>query len=339
MKKKVSLKDIATKVGVSTALVSYVLNNKREGRISKEIARKIRDVAEKMHYRPNQIAKSLKTNKTLTIGLIVADIANPFSSQIARIIEDEAELNNYSVIIGSSDEKKDKQLKLINLLLDRQVDGMIIAPAEDTLEQVKLIQEASIPFVLIDRYIPDLETSYVMIDNYNAAFKGVTHLVQSGYKKIGIIAFRTSLINLTERTRGYVEALKKNGLTVNKKFIKEVAVDITTEEEVIKSIQELLSGKDPVDAIFFASNKVSTYGLKYLNTLPVKVPQELGILSFDQSDAAFLFYAPLTHTRQPLKEMGEHAVRILLDGINDPKKITHKILEATLVIGKSTLKV
>lgn len=338
MKKKVSLKDIAAKVGVSTALVSYVLNNKREGRISKEIARKIREVAEKMHYRPNQIAKSLKTNKTLTIGLIVADIANPFSSQLARIIEDEAELNNYSVIIGSSDEKKEKQQKLVNLLLDRQVDGIILAPAEDTGEQVKQLQEASIPLVLIDRFIPGINTNYVVINNYKAAFDGVTHLVQAGYKKIGLIAFDTTLINLSERTRGYRDALEIKGIPVKKQYIKEVAVDITTENEVVNAIRQLLSGKEPVDAIFFASNKVSTYGLKYLNTVPVKVPGDLGILSFDQSDAAYLFYSPLTHTRQPLHEMGQQAVRILLQAINDPAITRQEILEATLVIGKSTVK-
>lgn len=338
MKKKVSLKDIAAKVGVSTALVSYVLNNKREGRISKEIARKIREVAEKMHYRPNQIAKSLKTNKTLTIGLIVADIANPFSSQLARIIEDEAELNNYSVIIGSSDEKKEKQQKLVNLLLDRQVDGIILAPAEDTGEEVKQLQEASIPLVLIDRFIPGINTNYVVINNYKAAFDGVTHLVQAGYKKIGLIAFDTTLINLSERTRGYRDALEIKGIPVKKQYIKEVAVDITTENEVVNAIRQLLSGKEPVDAIFFASNKVSTYGLKYLNTVPVKVPGDLGILSFDQSDAAYLFYSPLTHTRQPLHEMGQQAVRILLQAINDPAITRQEILEATLVIGKSTVK-
>ncbi len=338
MKKKVSLKDIAAKVGVSTALVSYVLNNKREGRISREIAAKIKEVAEKLHYRPNQVAKSLKTNKTLTIGLVVADIANAFSSSLARIIEDEAELNHYSVIIASSDEKKEKQQKLIHLLLERQVDGIILAPAEASEEQVRELQSNYVPLVLIDRHIPALETNYVVINNYQAAFDGVTHLIERGYKRIAMIAFHTRLQNLSDRRRGYRAALKKHGIQADKKYIHEVAVDITTEEDVIKAIKNILAEKDPADAIFFASNKVSTYGLKYLNTLPVKVPKDLGILSFDQSDAAFLFYAPLTHIQQPLKEMGEQAVKILLDSIKDPKKIVQKTLATKLVIGKSTNK-
>ena len=127
MKKKVSIKDIAAHVGVSTALVSYVLNNKKEGRISKEVTAKIKQAAIDLNYQPNQIARSLKAQKTLTIGLIVADIANPYSSQIARIIEDEAQNNGYSVIFGSSDESASRTQDLIMLLLNRQVDGFIIA--------------------------------------------------------------------------------------------------------------------------------------------------------------------------------------------------------------------
>src|SRR6476646_8291689 len=151
MKKKTSLKDIAQQVGVSTALVSYVLNNQKENRISKEVAQKIRDTAKKLNYQTNQIARSLKTNKTHTIGLVVADISNPFFSCLARIIEDEAEKNNYTVLFGSSDENAQKAGKLINVLCNRQVDGLIIAPAENDAVHIKALLEDDIPVVLIDR--------------------------------------------------------------------------------------------------------------------------------------------------------------------------------------------
>src|SRR5690349_17547308 len=130
MRKKTSLKDIAQTVGVSTALVSYVLNNQKEGRISKAVAQKIRDTAKLLNYTTNQIARSLKTNKTFTIGLIVSDISNPFSSGLARIIEDEAEKHHYTVIFASSDEQAERSSRLVNVLLNRQVDGFILAPAE-----------------------------------------------------------------------------------------------------------------------------------------------------------------------------------------------------------------
>src|SRR5688500_6615893 len=157
MKKKTSLKDIASAVGVSTALVSYVLNNKKEGRIRKEVAEKIRTMAVELSYRPNQIAKSLKTNKTNTIGLIVADISKPFSSGLARIIEDEADTQGYTVIFGSSDEKAERCEKLIETLVNRQVDGLIIAPPADTAGQIIQLKKQQVPFVLVDRYFPEIE--------------------------------------------------------------------------------------------------------------------------------------------------------------------------------------
>jgi LacI family transcriptional regulator len=183
MKKKASLKDIAQKVGVSIALVSYVLNNKKEGRINKDVALKIKDTAKQLNYKTNQIAKSLKTNKTYTIGLVVSDISNPFSSSLARIIEDEANKNNYTVIFGSSDEDANKSLKLIDTFLNKQVDGLIIAAAENTASQIQYLQEEGIPFVLIDRYFPELKTSFIALDNYQAAHEAVEHLIEKVVQK------------------------------------------------------------------------------------------------------------------------------------------------------------
>src|SRR5918993_1439029 len=168
MVKKVSLKDIAQKLGVSITLVSYVLNNKKEGRIGKEITEKIRATAKKMNYRPNLVAKSLKSSKTNTIGLIVADIANPFSANLARIIEDEAEKHGYIVIFGSSDEKLERSEKLIEVFLDRQVDGFIMAPVANSQKQIEALAKRDIPLVLIDRYFPEVKVSNITIDNYKA---------------------------------------------------------------------------------------------------------------------------------------------------------------------------
>jgi LacI family transcriptional regulator len=208
MEKRISLKDIANKVGVSTALVSYVLNNKKENRISKDVAQKIRDTARLLNYRPNQIAKSLKTAKTFTIGLIVADIANVFFSTLARIIEDEAEKNKYTVIFGSSDEMAERSQKLIDILLDRQVDGLIIAPAENSEPQIKKLQESGIPLVLIDRYFPSLKVNYVGVNNYEAAYQCGVHLLATGRKRIGVLGFKTTLLHLQDRKKGFLKALR-----------------------------------------------------------------------------------------------------------------------------------
>ena len=335
MEKRVSLKDIAQKVGVSTALVSYVLNNQKENRISKDIAQKIRETAQALNYRPNQIAKSLKTRKTLTIGLVVADIANPFFSTLARIIEDEAEKNQYTVIFGSSDETAERSQKLIEVLLDRQVDGLILAPTENSESQIRQLQERNIPFVLIDRYFPSLEANYVGVNNHEAAYQCGLHLVETGRKRIGFIGFRTNLLHLQDRKNGFLKALKDGGVAFEKNQYREVALD-ATKEEVEESIQQLLKGPTPVDALFFASNKLSTIGLKYINRLPVTVPSELALCSFDQSDATDLFYAPLTYVRQPLEEMGQTAVQLLLGAIEKTEQPVQLHLPALLVLGLSS---
>lgn len=333
MKKKTSLKDIAQKVGVSTALVSYVLNNKQEGRINKELALRIRDTAKALNYKVNQIAKSLKTNKTYTIGLIVSDISNPFSSTLARIIEDEADRNGYTVLFGSSDEDAAKSMKLIDTFLNRQVDGLIIAPAENSKAQIQNLLEEGIPFVLIDRYFPDLKTSYITLDNFKAANEAVEYLLSLSCKRIGMINYSSGLHNLEERRNGYIAALKKNGVAIKKSWLKEVCFN-NSRVGVEKAIHELLSLKEPVDAILFASNILAIDGLKYFNSHNIKIPEQLTVVSFDENDALDLFHPPLSYIKQPLREMGQAATRLLLENINKNNKLMQVKMDGELVIRK-----
>jgi LacI family transcriptional regulator len=335
MTKKTSLKDIAQAVGVSTALVSYVLNNQKENRISKEVARKIRQVAQELNYQPNQIAKSLKTSKTRTLGLIVADIANPFSSSLARIVEDEADRQGYTVIFGSSDENPQKCQKLITTLLNRQVDGLLISAPAGTESQIMMLQQQNVSFVLLDRYFPSLKTSYVALDNYQAMYSAVQHLVDSGYQRIGLITFKTALFNINERTRGYQSAISENSLPFQKDWIKEVSGN-NPGPDVAKAILSLTTGQHPVDAVIFTTNTLTLAGLKVIKIRNIHVPNELAIVGFDETDAYDLFNTSLTYIRQPIQEMGQLATKILLESLNPNAQLTQTNLEATLVIQAST---
>jgi LacI family transcriptional regulator len=337
MGRKPSLKDIAKEVGVSTTLVSYVLNNLKEGRISKEIAQKIREVAQRLNYRPNQIAKSLKTNKTFTIGLIVADISNPFSSTLARIVEDEANKVNYTVIIGSSDENQAKSARVIDTLLNRQVDGLILSPPAHSEAMMVELQKQDIPFVLLDRYFPTVKTNYVALNNHAAALMATEHLVESGCKRIGMINYKTTLFHLQERKRGYLTALKKHEMPFRKSWLR--LVDIANDKhEIEKAVKDLLNLEEPVDGLVFSSNIIAAHGLKLINTLPVTVPDDLAIVSFDETEALDLFYAPLTYIKQPLREMGAMATKILLENIGSNNRITQVDMEPELIIRASSLK-
>ena len=158
----------------STALVSYVLNGlEKEKRVGRDLAEKIREVARELNYQPNQIARSLRKGSTNTIGLIVADISNPFFSHLARVIEDEAARYGYTVVFGSSDESCHKSAQLVDTLHSRQVDGFIMSPSEGCEEQVKTILGMNIPLVLLDRYFPELSTNYVILNNYEATCMAV----------------------------------------------------------------------------------------------------------------------------------------------------------------------
>ncbi|MGB6152250.1 MAG: LacI family DNA-binding transcriptional regulator [Pricia sp.] len=337
-KKKVGLKEIAKDAGVSIATVSYVLSKGKNSRVSVEMSKKIEKIAKDLNYQPNRIAQSLKSGKTFTIGLIVADISNPFFAHIARIIEDEASKSNYTVIFGSSDEKPDKTMHLLEFFANRQVDGFILAPSRDSNKQILFLQERGIPFVLIDRFFPEIETNYVAIDNYEASYKATERLVNTGNSKIGMIAYDTPLFHMKERIRGYEEALENNAIEPNKKWLKEIDVS-NIQREIAPAIEDLLKGEQAVESLFFATNTLAIAGLKHLEHLNLKVPDDVRIVSFDEGEAFDFFYCPLTHVRQPLAEMGKKAVEILIEQITDPENIKQKIsLNAELVLRQSCRK-
>lgn len=335
MLKRTSLKDIARMVGVSTALVSYVLNNQKQGRISKEIAQKIRDTASMLQYRPNQIARSLKTKRTQTIGLIVADISNPFFASMARIIEDEADRQGYTVIFCSSDENVQKSEKLIETLLNRQVDGLIISPPAGAESQIVQLKNQEVPFVLVDRYYPNIDTNWVGLDNYTVTCEAVRHLSANGFNKIGMITYETPLFNLQERKRGYLDGVANSTADFSANLVREVHVS-HNQEEIEIAVANLLSAG--VEALLFLTNRLAISALKYINNLRLKVPEDLALVGFDESDSFDFFYAPLTYIKQPLQSMAESAVTMLLNGIKTKTPIEQVVVSGELVIRKSSVR-
>lgn len=337
MNKKVSLKDVAKYVGVSTALVSYVINNKeKEARVGAEMVKKIKKAVKELNYQPNLIAKSLKSGRTSTIGLIVADISNPFFSTIARIIEDEARKLGYVVIFGSSDESDEKSQALIEVLLNRQVDAFIIAPARNTEKQIVQLLKRNIPVVLIDRYFPTVDVDKVHINNAQAAFDAVDYLVSKGKKRVAMISYDTTLAHIEERRIGYKKALNKNGIKYNAKLVKNILFQ-NLEKDVALKVEELLKIKPRVDALFFATNTLAVESLKVINRHNIKIPEDIAIVSFDESDAFDFFYAPLSYVQQPLEEIGKRAITLINERLHKSSAVGNKtiVLDAKLVIRKS----
>jgi len=331
---KISLKDIAREVGVSVALVSYVLNNRFENRINKDVAEKIRNTAQKLQYRPNQIAKSLKTNKTFTIGLIVADISNPFSSSLARIIEDEGAKYGYTVIFGSSDEDLAKFEALTNAFINRQVDGLILLPPSGSEALLLRLKAMRFPFVIADRYFPKLEAHCVNVDNLKAAYDAVSLFIEHGKKAVGLINYKTDLAHLNDRTKGYTQALKDAGVSVNKNWIRKV--DISNDPpEIEKAVAALLSAPS-VNAIFFASNRIAVHALKYIQDQQIPIPQTLELIGFDENEVFDFIKPQLSFVKQPMLQLGQVATELLVDIITQNKKEQLIFIPAELVRRGST---
>lgn len=337
--KKLSIKDIAQKAGVSTATVSFVLNGKaKEMRISEPLAKKITKLAKTLGYQPNQLARGLRTGKTHTLGLIVENISNNFFGSLAKVIEDEAKKYNYKVLYCSTENNTLKAKELIQMLQDRQVDGYIITPTEGLEEDVERLLTVRKPVVLVDRYFTSLATNYVLVDNYKAVYETIVKLSQKGYDRIGVVTVDLSMINMDQRMAGYKDALKACKLPYRKELVKILPYD-ASREKAIESVGDFLaSEKQHMDAVFFLTNYLGILGLECLKKLKLKVPEQMAFVSFDDHDIFRLHTPTITALAQPIEDIGRMAMQILLEEIkNGAQNSAHHLLEGELLIRESGL--
>ena len=337
--KKVSLADVAKSLGVSKTLVSLVLNDRGDEKgINKDTQQRVRDKVKELNYKPNQFARGLRIGKSNTIGMVVADISNSFYAKMCRSIEDHCNLNGYNLMICSSDENPEKESELIQMLIDRQVDGLIISTTQNNNTDIQQLIRNKFPFVLIDRNLPKIETNYVVVDNKEGAKKVVDHLIKLGNKKIGHLTISPShLSTLQERTLGYKEGLKANGIKVNNDLIREVSFD-NLKKDVYHHVKELMSTPNKVSALFVANNNIAVACLECLKEMQMEIPKDVALVSFDDIDAFKLCYPPITAVAQPIEEMGKEAVDMILSEIKDESSIGHfkkMSLPTELIIRKS----
>ena len=317
-KKKITSKDIAKALGISRTVVSFVLNGKSEEmRISKELTKKVLDYMEASNYQPNYMAQSLKTGKTFTIGLIVADIANPFFAKMAREVEQEVSKKGYSVIFCSSDEnKKNFNFQLENLK-NRQVDGLLLTPPINSTKILTSLISQKIPFVIIDRIFENLNANSVIINNHKSAYDATKRLINNKRMNVALINVNNELITMNQRTKGYVDALTDCGIKVNPELIKQLKFSNVT-EDVNEAIAEVI--KNNADAILFTTNKLGVTGIQAISNLKKRIPDDIAVISFDDTDAYAVAKTPITAIKQPLELMSKEAVRILIKLIENAEE-------------------
>lgn len=331
--KKVSLKDISLELGVSKSLVSFVMNGKaKEMRVSDVMAEKILAKALEMGYKANPMAQALRTGKSNTIGLIVADISNQFYSKIARSIEDEAIEHGYHVIFGSSDEDDKKSSELVQLFYDQKVDGLIISPAKGDRKNILKLQKSGFPIVLLDRYFMDNESNVVVVNNITGSYEIVKRLIENGNKKIGYVTHNTKSSVVKFRYQGYIKALAEFGLKLDSKIIKEVAHN-SNENEIQLAVKDLVEHHD-LDAIFFFNNNLAIEGGKIIRAYNKGEVQNIEIGSFDSSRYLDLLDVPYVSAVQQVEELGKVAMRLLLEQINSEVQLNKKEIIDIILIDK-----
>ena len=218
------------------------------------------------------------------------------------------------------------------------IDGFIISPPRNSEDQIRALSRSKKPYVLIDRYFPEIDSSYIVIDNHEAAYEATTHLIKRKYKRIACITLNEDLVNMKNRLLGYKDALVDAGYEIDEDLIKILPFSHES-KDVYKAIKELTvkNGKG-IDAIFFTTSKVGVMGIESLNKLGLIIPDDVAVVSFDDPDSYKICYSPVTAVAQPLADIGKMAVKVLLSNIRNPgssiksQKIT---LKADFIVRKS----
>ncbi|HMK27672.1 MAG TPA: LacI family DNA-binding transcriptional regulator [Chitinophagaceae bacterium] len=338
----ITIKDIAKALGLSTSTVSRALRDSYE--ISAETKKLVLDYAEKNNYHPNPIALSLKERRSRSIGVIVCEIANSFFSQVINGIESIAYNNGYNVIIAQSRESFDREILNLQYLTSRSIDGLIISISTETTDfsYFKELHQKGLPIVFFDRIVSEIETHKVIADNYKGAYDATVHLIHSGYRRIAAIS-NPALLSITkERLAGYKAALADNGIEVDEALIKYCQHGGMIVSEVEEVVNDLFKLDQKPDAIFASADKLTTGCLRILKAKGLKVPDDMGLIGFSNTDLTELLDPPLSIIKQPAFEMGEVAMTLLLQLIESKRPVIDfetKVLPTELLIRKSTKKI
>lgn len=314
----ITIHDIAERAGVSLSTVSRVLSGKAQRyRISRKTQEQVLAVTKALNYQPNKLAQGLRLKKSHSIGLIVPDISNPFFACVTRIIQTTAFEMGYSLIVCNTNEDLATEIAQVELLKSKFIDGFIIMPVGTEYHHLETLIRKKHPLVLLDRCFDELKTHSVVVDNYDGAYRATAHLIACGHEKIAIIQGLPNTYTNSERVRGYLDALRDHHLAANPQLI--VGKDYRRENGYIET-KFLLSLQERPTAIFTTSDLITLGAFQALAEDHCKIPDDISIVSFDDTDFAPYLIAPLTAVRQPKELMAESAVRLLIEAIDGKRQ-------------------
>ncbi|WP_139955968.1 LacI family DNA-binding transcriptional regulator [Flavicella sediminum] len=337
-KKKITIKDIANVLGLSTSAISKALNN--DSRISEKTKIAVRQVAENLNYQPNHLASALRSGKSRLVGVIIPRNNSNFFSSVLEKIEEVLNEKGYNIIITQSNESFEKECKCIESLLFTQVDGIIASMANETtdLSYYEKIKAKGIPLVLFDRGEMELKVDYVGIDDYKTSFKIIDHLVAQGCKRIAHMGGFDGTRVYGNRIKGYKDALTKNEIAIDKTIISNSKLRI---EDGRKIMEELLELPNRPDAVYAAGDFAALGALQVLNENKIKVPEEISLVGFSNERFTSYVVPAISTVDQNSAEIGKLAAEAFLNRIDNPIEeggVNKIIIETELLIRDSSNK-
>jgi LacI family transcriptional regulator/LacI family repressor for deo operon, udp, cdd, tsx, nupC, and nupG len=337
---QVSIIDIAKELGISKSTVSRALSGHPSVKEKTRIA--VLDLAEKLDYQRNTLALSLASRKTLLIGILVPEIMSSFFPSIIKGAEEILFAENYKCIICHSNESYAREVENVKLLLSQQVDGIIASHTKETrnFDHFKLVQRRGIPLVMFNRVTDLLDVPKVVVDDYEAAFNAVEHLIVSGRKRIAHLAGPDTLVNSKHRLQGYLDALEKHHIPRDHNLI--ISYDLSIEKVKIY-VQHFLTLSPPPDAIFCMNDPTAIAAMRVIKQNKLKIPHDIAVLGFSNDLSSELVDPALTTVAQPTFGLGREAAKLVLQEIRnennaEPSRAGNKtvVLKTHLLVRDST---
>lgn len=308
-----TIREVASLAGVSTTTVSHVINNTRF--VSAEVRQRVLDAMAELNYRPNVLARSLRRGETNTLGLILPDSANPFFAEIGRAIEDAAFEAGYNVILGNSENQLAKEQVYVDVLIKKQVDGLIFVATGNQSPSLDHLIHNRLPLVVVDRRLSNVEVDTVLTDNLFGGLSATHHLLELGHRRIACITGPSNLTPSAERVIGYRRALEEYGVGIDEGLI--LRGDFHPSSGYATTV-ELIRSRSRPTAIFACNDMMAIGALRALSEAGLQVPQDCSLVGFDDIELASYTTPPLTTIRQDKNAIAKAAVNLLLERIADP---------------------
>jgi DNA-binding LacI/PurR family transcriptional regulator len=337
-KDPITIRDIAIKLNISVSTVSRALRGFPE--ISPATRKAVEEMAKQLNYQPNMIAKSLRSNKTFTLGVVIPELVSHFFSSNISGIQDMASKKGYNIIICQSNESYETEVKNLFTLVSSRVDGLLISLSRETknYDHLESVYANGIPLVFFDRICESIETSKVTVDDYDGAIKAVEHLIQMGCKRIAHISGPKELSITKNRKKGYIDAHKRNNLSIDEDLI---IHSESLDQNVEQPVNKLLDLSNPPDGLFAINDSIAIQAMIQMKSKGIKIPDDIAVVGFNNEPTTTIIEPSLTSIAQPAYEIGQISTKLILDLLNksDDHVPQSVILKTKLIIRDSSRKI